>query len=599
MEQVLENQSIGASPLDSDGGPVRVPRPARRWGTRVALPAAILTTAAGVLAYGARDALVPARLVEVAPVIVKTAASPGPGEPARDDGVEASNHGANTQADNVERAAPMMGAMMVQAPGWVEAAPYAVAASALTDGVIADVLALEGDAVEAGQIVARLVAEDAELEVRDAEAALAQREAELVAARAELDAARRTWDHPVERVRAVAAAEGRLAEARAELERLPAIIERETAALARLEDQWRRVENALADEATSEFEATRLRLEVQSQRAEVEATKREQALIEARVAQEEAELAAARENLELRIEERRALDLAEAAVAGTEAMVLEARAALDAARLRLERTEIRAPIAGRVMARLKEPGDKVMLGGDERQSAQILRLYREGQLQVRVDVPLADAAGVSVGQTAEIGVEILPDRVFRGEVTRVTHEADIQKNTLQVKVKVLDPSPLLKPEMLARVKFLPFTASGDDGADAGHPDRAMGGGGTAAAASPYRLFAPAAALHASEANAGAGNSAGAWIVVDRRRGKGVAEFRTLRLGAARGGEWREVIEGLQPGDLLIVSDAAGLDPGERVRFEESGASLSDATSGHDRHGRAGTPVFIETTATKG
>src|SRR4029079_19282357 len=76
------------------------------------------------------------------------------------------------------------------------------------------------------------------------------------------------------------------------------------------------------------------------------------------------------------------------------------------------------------------------------------------KLQVRVDVPLADAAHVGLQQDAEIVVNVLPDHVFRGHVSRIVHEADIQKNTLQVKVAIHEPSPELKPEMLARVKFL-------------------------------------------------------------------------------------------------------------------------------------------------
>ena len=63
-----------------------------------------------------------------------------------------------------------------------------------------------------------------------------------------------------------------------------------------------------------------------------------------------------------------------------------------------------------------------------------MRLYDPKRLQVRVDVPLADAAKVRVGQQAKVVVGVLPDRTFDGEVTRVVHEADIQRNTLQVKV---------------------------------------------------------------------------------------------------------------------------------------------------------------------
>src|SRR5690606_29574462 len=80
-------------------------------------------------------------------------------------------------------------------------------------------------------------------------------------------------------------------------------------------------------------------------------------------------------------------------------------------------------------------------------------------LQVRADVPLAEAARVSAGLPAEIRVEALPDRVFRGEVVRIVHEADPVKNTLPVKVRILDPDPALKPEMIARLQFLAPAAS--------------------------------------------------------------------------------------------------------------------------------------------
>lgn len=55
----------------------------------------------------------------------------------------------------------------VQAPGWLEAAPFATACTALTDGIIAEVLVLEGDRVEAGQVVARLVRRDNSASRRD------------------------------------------------------------------------------------------------------------------------------------------------------------------------------------------------------------------------------------------------------------------------------------------------------------------------------------------------------------------------------------------------------------------------------------------------
>ena len=49
----------------------------------------------------------------------------------------------------------------VQASGWVEPDPYPVAVTALTEGVVAEVLVLEGQAVKKGQTVARMVSDDA------------------------------------------------------------------------------------------------------------------------------------------------------------------------------------------------------------------------------------------------------------------------------------------------------------------------------------------------------------------------------------------------------------------------------------------------------
>ena len=49
---------------------------------------------------------------------------------------------------------------------------------------------------------------------------------------------------------------------------------------------------------------------------------------------------------------------------------------------------------------------------------------------------------------------LLPDQVFEGEVTRITGEADLQRNTLQAKVRITAPDEKLRPEMLCRVEFL-------------------------------------------------------------------------------------------------------------------------------------------------
>src|SRR5690606_23959071 len=136
---------------------------------------------------------------------------------------------------------------------------------------IREVLVLEGDAVEAGQAVARLVDEDARLAVARAEAMLQQREAERAEAQAMAEAARRTWEHPIERERAKAVAEAALARARAELARWPAVVATEEATLDRLREERERVEAMFDKGATNEMEAIRLRHEMAAQEGVLEA----------------------------------------------------------------------------------------------------------------------------------------------------------------------------------------------------------------------------------------------------------------------------------------------------------------------------------------
>src|SRR5690606_23611502 len=118
----------------------------------------------------------------------------------------------------------------------------------------------------------------------------------------------------------------------------------------------------------------------------------------------------------------------------------------------LDRCKVVAPTTGTVMRLHKTPG--AMVSADVPEGTQIVSMYDPQSLQVRAEVPLAEAAKIRVGLPAEIRVEAMPDKVFRGGLTRVVHLADVQRNSLQVKVRILNPLPTLKPEMVARVQFL-------------------------------------------------------------------------------------------------------------------------------------------------
>lgn len=516
------------------------------------IPVVVVAATAGLLVWSLWPMMRPARPVVVAQAVYDRAAlAPHPADAGQD-------HASDARAPD-----PIAGASqghVVQAAGWVEAEPFLTAATALADGVIERMNVLEGDFVESGAVVAQLVSADAELRVRDARARVALAGAEAAGARAELDAAERAWAEPVALDRALESGAAALAESEAELAQLPMLIEAARATLIRLEEEAARADQSRAQGAATELELLIAQQRLAAQRAEVAAIEARDPILRARTDRMHAELRAARRDRELRIEDQRRLGLARASTAGAQAALDAARTALAQAELNLDRMQVRAPISGFVKRRLKLPGDKVMLGMDDPHSSHVVHLYDPTRLQVRVDVPLADAGHVLIGQRCEVVVEVLPDRVFAGEVLRTLHEADLQKNTLQVKVRVLDPSPLLRPEMLTRVKFLPGGAPGS-------------GTGATGAAPHARLAAPDAApvgltLVPDAAIARLDGREVVWSVTAREGSRGTLRpVDVEELGSADG--WTRVRGELAPGALVVVEPGEPT-PGERVRIRAEG-----------------------------
>ncbi len=441
--------------------PPDVSRPAFRWRSRVLLPAAILASTGAVLAWAARDALWPGIPVRVVPVVVRTAHAAGSDEPET-----------TTPA---ESAAPTREETIVQAPGWIEPAPFAVTVPALTDGVVKDVLVLEGQHVEAGQVVVRLIDDDARLALRRAEAELAERAAEVDRARSE-----------------VLAAQARAAEVRDEVERKRPLVDTGGISAAQLARVELRLLSVQAEEATAAVAV----LVVQ----------------QARVTQQ---------------------------------------IACDLARLALDRTEVRTPVAGTVLSRSVEPGTRLnmaAIGAGEAHEAGVVRVYDPAHLQVRVDVPLADAARVGIGTAARIVTETLPDTTFSGTVTSVVHEANIQRNTVQFKVAIKNPLPALKPEMLARVRLVSLVPGGPG-------DSAPGPG----ADGSILLLPESVLLDRTD------DAASVWLIAHHPRRGTIAARRAVTLGRSFDGGYIEVLAGVAPTERAIADPPVTLAEGSRVR----------------------------------
>jgi multidrug resistance efflux pump len=137
------------------------------------------------------------------------------------------------------------------------------------------------------------------------------------------------------------------------------------------------------------------------------------------------------------------------------AQVEQAQGALDLAQTQLANTVIRAPISGTVLERNVEVGEFVTTGfvGDRGAKGYVVSLANLNDLEVELDISQNDFARLDRHQPGIVTVDAYPDRPYRGEITEISPEANRQKATVQVKVRILSPDAFLRPEMNATVRF--------------------------------------------------------------------------------------------------------------------------------------------------
>ena len=75
-------------------------------------------------------------------------------------------------------------------------------------------------------------------------------------------------------------------------------------------------------------------------------------------------------------------------------------------------------------------------------------------LQVELDISQSDFARLDSRQRGVITTDAFPDRKYKGAINEISPEANRQKATVQVKVKVENPDSYLRPEMNASVAFV-------------------------------------------------------------------------------------------------------------------------------------------------
>lgn len=226
----------------------------------------------------------------------------------------------------------------------------------------------------------------------------------------------------------------------------------------------------------------------------------------------EARLTEARANLKRAVElHKRGLiavadrDSARADAAALEANLSSAQQALEEAETAVSFSEIRSPIAGRVVDRFAEPGDTASPG------AKLLSLYNPFTLRIEARVREQLALSLQMGQALQVEVPAL-DATYTAKIEEIVPAADPGSRSFLIKAILPSQSSLL-PGMYARLKV----PAGDR----------------------VRLLIPADRV------AQIGQLDVVWVAQDGR-----VDRRFVRLGRSIG-ERVEVISGLREGDAVM------------------------------------------------
>jgi membrane fusion protein, multidrug efflux system len=141
------------------------------------------------------------------------------------------------------------------------------------------------------------------------------------------------------------------------------------------------------------------------------------------------EFARADELLKRGIGTRQRYDQARSALRVGEAELDRLRQSLGEAEIALSYTRVRAPVAGRVIDRLAEPGDTVAPGQP------LMRLYDPTALRVEIPVRESLAVRLKVGEALRVEVPAL-DETMTGPIDEIVPFAESGARTLLVKVRM-------------------------------------------------------------------------------------------------------------------------------------------------------------------
>jgi RND family efflux transporter MFP subunit len=213
-----------------------------------------------------------------------------------------------------------------------------------------------------------------------------------------------------------------------------------------------------------------------------------------------------------------------------EALLNQARAAMNLAKYNLDVSIMEAPFGGVIASKNAEVGDVInpMMGGFSATSG-VVTLMDFSRVKIEVDVSHQDVVRIKKGQPASMAVSALPERSFPGRVSVVNLTADPATKKFHVEVSADNPDLLLRPNTFGEITIVVSS----------HEDA---------------LVVPQNAILENK-----------YVFV-------VDEDNTVRRQEVNIGlentDMVEILTGVQFGDRVVVEGSYGLDDGAKIEIKE-------------------------------
>jgi RND family efflux transporter MFP subunit len=279
---------------------------------------------------------------------------------------------------------------------------------------------------------------------------------------------------------------------------------------------------------------------------ELEASRRNLAEIEVRLAEAERNFKRNEALVQQQLISQTALDASKAEVnalaarlAASQAQVKVAESGLAMRQIDFDDLEVRSPFAGVVISKNAQPGEMISpmsSGGFTRTG--IATVVDMDSREVEVDVNEAYINRVKPNQRVEATLDAYPDAPLSARVVNIVPTADRTKATVRVRIGFDKLEPRILPDMGIKVRFLDDT-----------PTQAQNAG--------PRIRVPASAVQRE------GSETYVWVVSDGR-----VERRAVTVGAESEGTV-EVRAGVNDGEQLVSPVVQGLEDGGKIKLKAS------------------------------